>query len=171
MPFPSITTIDQSNPQLQRYGGLTVSPELAAQLAQLQQNGAMVGQDPFNGVPVPQEGDNLLGFLSMLHFAGNSVMASDLAQQNGVPQQDFRALMEEVNSRTSADSDFRHFLRDVGTGGIQHNPLLGVAVGTALAGALGRGGAAGGGAGGSTAGGAAGGAATYPVTTGPLAAG
>jgi hypothetical protein len=140
-----ITTIDQDNPYLKKYGGLKVSEELASHLREMQQNGAMMGMNPFNDVQLPNAGDELLPFLSELTFAGQAQQAADIGSMNGIPQQDLTGLMNEVNSRTSADSDFRHFLRGVYSGGIEHNPLLGVAVGTALAGAVGAGAAGGGG--------------------------
>lgn len=130
-----ITTIDQNNPYLQRYGGLTVSADLADQLATMQMNGAMVGQDPFNGVQPPNEGDNLLEFLSNLTFSGNSGWASDIAQMNGIPQGDFTSLMQTVSDATSQGTSFlSHDFFKTLVDSYAHNPLLGVATGLAAAG-------------------------------------
>ncbi len=168
MPFPDvsgITTIDQQNPYLQKYGDLTVSPELAAQLAQQQQNAAMMGQDSLSGVPTPQAGDNLLQFLANLSFAGQDQYAAQLADMSGIPTQDYADLVSQINGATTQKNTVGNVLQGIYEGGIKHNPLLGVAVGTSLAGALGAGGA--GGAGGGTTAGAT----TYPLTAGPLATG
>lgn len=161
----AITTLDENNPYLQQYGGLTVSADLAAQLAQMQQNGYMVGQDPFNGVAIPNEGDNLLDFLSRLTFGGGNggaQWASDIAQMNGIPQQDFTALMQQVNDATSQGNDFLSsgFFKDL-YDSFQHNYLLQAAIGLSAAGlsspGIGGSGAAGAGSGAGLSGGSVGG--------------
>lgn len=147
-----ITTIDQNNPQLQRYGSATVSGDLAAQLAQQQQNASMVGQDLFPGMQVPQEGDNLLEFLANLHFGGQSQLASDLAEMNGIPAQDFRSLVTEINTQTgSQPHGILGAISGIGNT-VAENPALLFAAPLAI-------GALGGAFGGAAAGGAAGGAA------------
>lgn len=98
----AITTIDASNPYLQRYGHLTVSAELSEALNAEQQNGYMVGRDVFNGVPVPAAGDNLLEFLSLLTFSGQSQRAADIGEMNGIPTADLTALMNQIDAATAS---------------------------------------------------------------------
>lgn len=98
-----ITTIDSNNRYLQLYGDLTVSPDLAAELARQQADGAMMGMDPFNGVPIPGPGDSLLDFVAQLHFAGQPQLASDIASMNGIRQQDFTGLMQQINDATTSN--------------------------------------------------------------------
>lgn len=154
-----ITTIDQNNPTLQRYGSVPVSADLASQLAQQQQNGAMVGMDPFGGVQVPQEGDSLLDFLANLHFSGQTQLAQQLAEVNGIPNQDLNSILQQINDSTASNP---HGLLGAISGignTVAENPALLFAAPLAIAGLGGLfgGAGAGGGVGAAEAGGVGGG--------------